>query len=76
VQFFGHNSSTEATVIMSGSTTPEVPADFLQAPAENITVSRIDFKQGGLPMYDGLYAVVLDDVLTPDEVGVTDGRHT
>lgn len=47
--------------------TPLLPEDFLQSPAQNIKVSRVDFKKVNLPMYKGLYAVVLDDVLTPDE---------
>lgn len=53
---------------MKHSSQNELPAGFLQGPPpSNITVDRIDFKKMKLPMYDGLYAVVLDNVLTPQE---------
>ena len=44
-----------------------LPEDFLTTPAPNITVSRIDFTKTELPEYDGLYAVILDSVLSPAE---------
>ncbi|KAK5695864.1 hypothetical protein LTR97_008284 [Elasticomyces elasticus] len=44
-----------------------LPEDFLSKPAEDITVNRIDFSKTDLPKYKGLYAVVLDNVLTPEE---------
>ena len=44
-----------------------VPEDFLSTPAPNIIVSRIDFTQTYLPEYEGRYAVILDNVLSPEE---------
>lgn len=44
-----------------------LPEDFLSQPSPNIQVNRIDFKKTPLPQYDGLYAVVLDNVLSPQE---------
>lgn len=44
-----------------------LPEDFLTTPAKNITVSRIDFSQSSLPMYRDRYAVVLENVLSPEE---------
>ncbi|KAL9597595.1 MAG: hypothetical protein Q9219_005034 [cf. Caloplaca sp. 3 TL-2023] len=41
--------------------------DFLSKPAVNIQVQKIDFTQTRLPEYDGLYAVILDNVLTKAE---------
>ncbi|KAL8813676.1 MAG: hypothetical protein Q9223_000297 [Gallowayella weberi] len=42
-------------------------SDFLSKPAENIAVCKIDFTKTRLPEYKGLYAVVLDNVLTKIE---------
>lgn len=44
-----------------------LPPDFLSTPATDLKVSRIDFNKAGLIRYRGLYAVVLDNVLTPAE---------
>lgn len=52
---------------MTTTETTLLHKDFLRAPATDIKVSRVDFEKVGLPMYKGLYAVVLDHVLTPDE---------
>lgn len=52
---------------MASPETPLLPHDFLQDPASDIKVSRVDFEKVNLPMYKGLYAVILDDVLTPAE---------
>lgn len=41
--------------------------DFLASPAPSIKTTRIDFEAANLPMYKGLYAVILDNVLTPEE---------
>jgi hypothetical protein len=41
--------------------------DFLSSPGPPVSVERIDFKKAGLDRYDGLYAVILDNVLTPTE---------
>ncbi|KAF2246472.1 oxidoreductase domain-containing protein [Trematosphaeria pertusa] len=45
----------------------ELPADFLDGPAPNLTKSVVDFKRERLPEYEGLWAVVLDGVLTEKE---------
>lgn len=44
-----------------------LPSDFLSGAGPQVEVSRIDFNKAGLPGYDGLYAVVLDNVLTAEE---------
>lgn len=47
---------------------PEIlPQDFLTSPSPNIEVSRINFAKTAIPENEGLYAVVLDNVLTPQE---------
>jgi hypothetical protein len=45
----------------------ELPEGFLSGPAPNLTKSKIDFAKGGLPDFDGLWAVVLDGVLSKAE---------
>lgn len=52
---------------MASTNAPLLPADFLASPASNITVSRVDFTSAGLKEYEGLYAVILDNVLSPEE---------
>lgn len=42
-------------------------SDFLSKPAPNIQLQQIDFIKTLLPEYEGLYAVVLDNVLTKPE---------
>lgn len=44
-----------------------VPKGFLDGPAPNITISRIDFAKTALPEYKDLWAVVLDGVMSPEE---------
>ncbi|KAF2182037.1 hypothetical protein K469DRAFT_713118 [Zopfia rhizophila CBS 207.26] len=44
-----------------------LPEDFLDGPAPNLTKSPIDFEKEGLPEYEGLWAVVLDGVLSEVE---------
>ncbi|KAI4102741.1 MAG: hypothetical protein L6R37_004213 [Teloschistes peruensis] len=44
-----------------------LPANFLSRPAANIHLEKIDFTRTSLPEYKGLYAVILDNVLTKDE---------
>ena len=44
-----------------------LPSDFLSTPAPNLTKSKIDFAQGGLPDSDGHWAVVLDGVMSKEE---------
>ncbi|PPJ51637.1 hypothetical protein CBER1_08817 [Cercospora berteroae] len=44
-----------------------LPDDFLSSPAPDIIVDRIDFAKSTLPCYADLYAVVLDNVLSPEE---------
>jgi len=42
-------------------------AEFLTSPAKKITVNRINFTAANLPEYEGLYAVVINGVLTTNE---------
>lgn len=49
------------------SASPVFRANFLSTPAANIKVGLIDFAQTDIPEYTGLYAVVLDNVLSPEE---------
>ena len=64
-------SSTNVTMATSPIASPSgldlLPKDFLREPASDIITSRVDFEQVNLPEYEGLYAVLLDDVLTPSE---------
>lgn len=46
--------------------TTTLPPDFLSGPA-NISLNRIDFSKTRLPEYKDYYAVILDNVLSPDE---------
>ncbi len=43
------------------------PSTFLSGPAPPITLNRINFGQTALTEYKGYYAVVLDNVLSPEE---------
>lgn len=52
---------------MSKQTEPVVPDAFLASPAPHITVERINWSQSPLPKYEGLYAVIIDNVLSPAE---------
>ena len=45
----------------------ELPKDFLLGQGPRIHKATVDFKEIPLPGYDGLYAVILDHVLTPNE---------
>ncbi|CAK3741777.1 oxidoreductase domain containing [Lecanosticta acicola] len=47
--------------------TPVLPEGFLSTPAPKISVHRIDFTQTPLPEYEGLYAVICDNVLSEEE---------
>lgn len=44
-----------------------LPADFLSSPGPEKVVGTVKFKEVGLPEYDGLYAVVIDNCLTKEE---------
>ncbi|KAF2494265.1 hypothetical protein BU16DRAFT_464565 [Lophium mytilinum] len=44
-----------------------LPERFLEGPAPAIKVSKIDFAKSTIPEYDNLWAVILDDVMTPAE---------
>ena len=44
-----------------------LPADFLSNQGPEIKKEVVNFKQTELPEYDGLYAVILDNVLTAEE---------
>lgn len=60
---------------MASSTPPptfSLPADFLSSrrpagPEKEAVVSKVKFKEVGLPEYDGLYAVVIDNCLSKEE---------
>lgn len=50
------------------STPFSLPADFLSSPGpEKVVGTVVNFKEVGLPEYDGLYAVVIDNCLTKEE---------
>lgn len=44
-----------------------LPCDFLTTPVPNIIVNHLDFQYTTLPEHKRLYAVVLDNVLSPEE---------
>ncbi|KAH0566155.1 hypothetical protein GP486_000458 [Trichoglossum hirsutum] len=44
-----------------------LPPDFLLSKVDDITVERINFEKTAIPSYQGLYAVILDNVLSPSE---------
>ncbi|EUC41111.1 hypothetical protein COCMIDRAFT_107034 [Bipolaris oryzae ATCC 44560] len=44
-----------------------LPLGFLEGPAPNLTKSKIDFKEAGIPECEKSWAVVLDGVLTEEE---------
>jgi hypothetical protein len=44
-----------------------LPSDFLSTPAPNLTKTTVDFAASGLPDFAGLWAVVLDGVLSKAE---------
>lgn len=52
---------------MAASTPFSLPADFLSSPGPEKVVRTVNFKEVGLPEYDGLYAVVIDNCLTKEE---------
>ncbi|KAL9124307.1 MAG: hypothetical protein Q9217_006351 [Psora testacea] len=45
----------------------ELPRDFLLGPGPRVHRATINFKDTPLPEYEGMYAVILDHVLTPTE---------
>jgi hypothetical protein len=49
------------------ASTTTLPKGFLEGPAPNLTKSKIDFTKGGIPAYEGKWAVVLDGVMTKEE---------
>jgi len=57
----------EDAMIIDKSEQATLPSDFLRTPGPEVEVTRIDFAQMGLPEYSGLYAIILDNVLTPAE---------
>jgi hypothetical protein len=44
-----------------------LPKSFLTGPPPNPSVNKIDFTKTELPEYDGLYATVLDGILSKEE---------
>jgi len=55
------------TVAMASNESYGLRESFLSQSAPNISVNRIDFKREGLDRFEGFYAVILDNVLTPSE---------
>jgi len=55
-----------ALTMTDSNPTTALPADFLSGPA-NISLNRIDFSKTRLQEYKVYYAVVLDNVLSPEE---------
>jgi len=49
------------------ASTYALPEGFLEGPAPNLTKTTINFTKGGLPDFDGSWAVVLDGVLSKAE---------
>ncbi|KAF2813028.1 oxidoreductase domain-containing protein, partial [Mytilinidion resinicola] len=61
-------SVVKKAVTMSATKKPfTLPKGFLKGPAPAIKVSKIDFANSTIPEYNDLWAVVLDDVMTPEE---------
>lgn len=52
---------------MASSKKFELPEGFLEGPAPHIKKFNVNWKKGGIPEYDGLWAVVLDGVLSEEE---------
>jgi len=44
-----------------------LPEDFLQTSGPRVTLQRIDFSKSSIPNYKDLYAIILDNVLSPAE---------
>jgi hypothetical protein len=49
------------------SSTYKLPDRFLEGPAPKLQRSNVNFTRGKLPEYEGLWAVVLDGVMTEEE---------
>ena len=49
------------------ASTYKLPEGFLEGPSPNLVRSNVNFTKARLPEYEGLWAVVLDDVLTKEE---------
>jgi hypothetical protein len=45
----------------------KLPEGFLKGPAPKLERTQIDFTEEGLPCYDGLWAVILDGVMSEEE---------
>jgi hypothetical protein len=54
---------------MASTDKSALPADFLQNPAPALERSDVDWSKG-LPEYEGLWAVILDGVLTQEECDI------
>ncbi|KAF7973625.1 hypothetical protein HWV62_14810 [Athelia sp. TMB] len=66
----GKKSSPQIVKTTYTSKEVAIPHDFLtttRSDAEPTTVQRIDFKSSPIPEYDGCYATVLENVLSPSE---------
>lgn len=49
-----------------GAGPPKIPSEFLEGPPPNLTVEKVNFEPH-IPEYKGLWAVVLDGVLSDEE---------
>lgn len=54
-------------MVYSNSKKFELPKGFLDGPAPNLERADVNWKKGSLPEYDGLWAVVLDGVISEQE---------
>lgn len=52
---------------MTAVGTNTLPLDFLAGPAPNAVLKPVNFKNTQITDYDGLYAVVIDGIMTEDE---------
>lgn len=62
-----YRASIRYTATMASTKKFELGEGFLDGPAPNLTRRNVNWKKGGLPEYDHLWAVVLDGVLSQEE---------
>src|SRR5689334_2398464 len=55
------------TVTMASTKKGELYEGFLEGPAPNLTRKDVDWVKGGIPEYEGMWATVLDGVMTEKE---------
>jgi hypothetical protein len=66
LQFQQHSQKSNNT-LCTMSSPYKLPEGFLQGPGPKLKRTQIDFAEEGLPYYDGLWAVILDGVMTEEE---------